>query len=156
MHTDIRLNQKPFYIISILILFLATTVPVYLAFHFSKVGLTRYLVLSAIAYLVACSYILAEWLYFQKLKRALVLPIVDGRILSTVNERWTRYGTLSKCLIECKYMGQDYRFVPKTEYRSILVGATIRVLLDVKNPQNSIFIQENRYLKITRSTLKDN
>lgn len=156
MQTDLRLNQTPLYLTAGIILLLTTVVPVYLSFHFSKIGITRYLILTGISYLIAVLYILAECLYYQKLKRAIVLPLVDGKIIGKASERWTRNGVLSKCIVELNYMDKKHRFVMNEEYRNIMDGATVKVLFDENNPQKSILVRENRYLKISRSTLKDN
>lgn len=156
MKPDIRLNQKTLYITAGVIFVVATIVPVYLWFHLHKVGITRYLTLSGLAYFIAAVFILGECLYYQKLKKALVLPLVDGKIFSKVSERWTKHGVFAKCMIDLNFLGRNYRFIIDGEFKNILEGATVRVLFNEKDPPKSIIIRENRYLKITRSTLKDN
>lgn len=156
MQTNIRLNQKPFYIIAISFFLIAAIVPLYLSFHFSKVGLPRYLSLTGIAFSIAGFYFWAEWQYVLNLKKALLLPIVEGQIFEIVNARYSRLGTIYKCKIVLDFKGQTFKFIPIEEYKNILVGTTVRIFFNEKNPQSSKLLKESRYLKISWSTLKDN
>jgi hypothetical protein len=153
----LSLNIRPYYYLCTLLFIIASSVPVYLSFHFSKVGLPRFVCLTLFAYGFASLVAYAEWKFVSLVKRALNFPVVDGKIIERVDFMNLRHGSMAyKCKIQVEYQGKTYILIDPEYYKNILDGSTVRVVFDPSNPEASKLLRENNpYLKISRSTLKN-
>lgn len=144
---NLSFNKRSYQIHVASIIVLASVFPASLLFYFDKVGIPRFLILSAISYLFG--FLLYVHFVHSHFKDAmnLQLPVMDGKIAGSHQVGFgksRRFQASISLIINGKPIG----FYAKKSGNSVgyRVGSLVQILFNSQKPEDSVLINENPYI----------